>query len=107
MQQKKIPLVVPCPVNKTCPIEWLHSSCLSPIFLKGNGNLVCKEGCAEENICNWRFDYGHHQAEYRSINLANASIDALDIAIRSARTYFKNDKEEVLFLAGVQKNILV
>jgi len=80
----KIPLVMPCPFNKTCPIEWLHSSYLSPILLKGNGNFVCTKG----NICNWRFDYGYHQAEYRNVNLANASIDALERARQSARTYF-------------------
>ena len=109
MQQKTIPLVMPCP-GINCPdkratiSEWEHASCFTQVFLKGNGNLLCKEGCTEKSICQWRFACARHQGEYRKPDF-NALIDALGTAIRSTKAYFRDDKEGLQFLAEVQKNV--
>jgi len=107
VQEKIIPLVMTCLTGcgNTRVIEsWVHASCNKQVFLKGNGNLMCLNGCADESICKWRFKCEKHQGDYKDIDF-NALIDALGTAIKSTKAFFKDDREGLLFLAEVQKNI--
>ena len=110
MNDKIIPLVMPCPTgcgNQTTVKNWVHakSGCGAQIFLKGNGCLLCLNGCGESSMCDWRFACEKYQGDYRKIDF-NCLVDALGCALRSTKdAFFNTDQESLLFLAGIHAHI--
>ena len=101
----KIPFTFQCPgyFQRTCdnkdPVNWVHESCSTRVYIDTEGDLFCDKGCYVPSyrrfIQYWRFSCRYHQGQYFQFATLSDLCNALGNASTAVNSYYSGNKAAI------------